>query len=460
MTSASAATSPGTPPGAPASGDRARPRSTIAWFVLAVVGVAAAATFAISGARARGLATLQPQDNPSLPVAELTVSLVEVQKIEGYAISRRYSGEVRAAATTRLAFEAAEPIVELTVSEGDTVAAGQVLARLDTSEIEADLAVLRARLGSAAAQLSELEAGPRQEVLAAAAARVSELEQRLELAELTARRRRTLVAGRHVPEDSADEAEFEALAQGHALEAARQELAELTNGTRPERILAAEARVDELAASVARSETDLADAELKAPFDGVIGAVLAELGSNPGPGVPVLEVVQSSDLEAWIGLPVEVCSRLAPDSPHVLQLSDGRTVQGSLRARLPRLDTATRTRTLLFTLGDLDLTQAIPGQRVDLQLEEFVETAGFWLPLTALVRSRRGLWAAYAIAPTEGPPTVERRELELLHTTGEFAFVRGLLQPGERLVRNGVQRLVEGQRVALGEVETIPSDPR
>ena len=89
-----------------------------------------------------------------------------------------------------------------------------------------------------------------------------------------------------------------------------------------------------------------------------------------------------------------------------------------------------------------------------------MEAAGFWLPTSALVRSRRGLWAAYAIAPSEGPPTVERRELELLYTTGDFAFVRGLVQPGERLVRDGVQRLVDGQRVALGEVETIDSQPR
>ena len=75
------------------------------------------------------------------------------------------------------------------------------------------------------------------------------------------------------------------------------------------------------------------------------------------------------------------------------------------------------------------------------------------LPLTALTESSRGIWAVYVAEPgaTEGGPddasVLSRRQVELLHLVGENVYVRGTLEPGERVVSAGLHRLVPGQRV-------------
>ena len=82
--------------------------------------------------------------------------------------------------------------------------------------------------------------------------------------------------------------------------------------------------------------------------------------------------------------------------------------------------------------------------------------AGFWLPLTALTESSRGLWACFVVdalgdgrGGSAATHTLARRELEVLHTDGNRVYVRGTLQDGEQVVSEGLQRLVPGQRVRL-----------
>ena len=80
-------------------------------------------------------------------------------------------------------------------------------------------------------------------------------------------------------------------------------------------------------------------------------------------------------------------------------------------------------------------------------------------------RAAAGLWAAYVAVPLDGPDAnggeeiggdaathaADRREVELLHTDGETAYVRGPLAAGEALVVAGVARLVPGLPVRVAE---------
>ena len=93
---------------------------------------------------------------------------------------------------------------------------------------------------------------------------------------------------------------------------------------------------------------------------------------------------------------------------------------------------------------------------VAMEIERKTETPGIWLPLSALTGSSRGLWAAYVVVelPTEEHPDgathqLIRRDLEVLHTDAERVFVRGTLEEGDWVVRDGLQRLVPGLRVRL-----------
>ena len=102
----------------------------------------------------------------------------------------RVSGHVEAT-EVQVAPEVGGRLVELRVDEGDRVKAGDVIARLDTRDIELQIDRARAERGAAAAQLRLLQAGARPEDIRQAEAQVDAAE-----AEAAAARRRAPGGGR------------------------------------------------------------------------------------------------------------------------------------------------------------------------------------------------------------------------------------------------------------------------
>jgi len=127
------------------------------------------------------------------------------------------------------------------------------------------------------------------------------------------------------------------------------------------------------------------------------------------------------------------------------------TVEAVLHTRLPSVDPDTRTVTAIFRIPEPP-EGLRHGDLARLAVSSERPGEGFWLPLTALAESRRGLWAAFALvseaeAQDEDVFRVERRELQLVHAEADRAFVRGTLRDGERIVSTGLHRIVPGQRV-------------
>lgn len=93
------------------------------------------------------------------------------------------SGVVVPAKRAELSFPISGRIAEIAVREGDQVEAGQLLARLDDSELKAAVARAEASVKAAEAELAVLKARPRQQELDAAEAAVQEAEAALAAAQ-------------------------------------------------------------------------------------------------------------------------------------------------------------------------------------------------------------------------------------------------------------------------------------
>jgi multidrug efflux pump subunit AcrA (membrane-fusion protein) len=100
---------------------------------------------------------------------------------------------------------------------------------------------------------------------------------------------------------------------------------------------------------------------------------------------------------------------------------------------------------------DASHRELVPGLIVRMPFVAHQSDPAFRIPMAALTRGDRGLWSVLAVVRVEGAdsPKVERRDIELLHTDGDHAFVRGMLAPGDRIVADGTHRLVTGQRVQV-----------
>jgi len=170
---------------------------------------------------------------------------------------------------------------EVLVDEGALVRPGQVLARLDTSTLEAELA--EANAGVAAAR----------EKLAAARANITKQKREIELAEIEADRSSRLVSERAGSQQDLD-------VRRTKLETTKASLAEATAA-----LQTALQQVKVAQANAATIQTRINDATLKSPVTGRVLYRLAEAGEVLQPGGKAVTLVDLEDIYMEIFLPSE-----------------------------------------------------------------------------------------------------------------------------------------------------------
>ena len=304
----------------------------------------------------------------------------------------------------------------------------ELLAGTRTEQVEAG----KARLAEAQSELEELLAGTRAEQVEAGKARLAEAQSQLE----------ELLAGTRPEQIEAARAR---------LAEAQSQLEELLAGTRPEQIAAQEALIEELNASIASVDLDISKSVLQAPFGGTVSVKYIDEGTVVGAGQSVFRLVEDGALEARIGLPVSVVSRLRPGSSQQLQIGE-KNYSAIVSSVLPELDSSTRTQTVLLKLEPGASLEVASGQVARLEVTQTIPTAGYWLPTAALVRGERGLWSCYLLRGAESEfgedvYRVERSFLEVLHTESDRVLVRGTLEPGDLAIASGTHRIVADQLV-------------
>jgi multidrug resistance efflux pump len=209
-----------------------------------------------------------------------------------------------------LAAERDAVIVRVLVGQGDKVVAGQPLLELACADVRARAAAAAARAGEAAADARLVAAGPRKEIIAAAAARVDESRSKLHDAADLLARAELLKTNGFVSTRRLNQLTNDRDSQAAALAKASAELAALANGARPdERVAAAEVAVaTDADARAIGAETE--KCILRAPIDGTVLRVLKHAGEFSGAsmGTPVMVVAnlehmiakaEVTDRDAW-----------------------------------------------------------------------------------------------------------------------------------------------------------------
>lgn len=182
---------------------------------------------------------------------------------------------------------AAERIVEISVREGQKVAAGQSLLKLEAARTEAATIAAREEARRQRGALQELEAGARRETIAQAraqlaAAQAQARDARAYHARVQPLGARQLIAAAEV--DRARAAASSADAQVRAVQAA---LLELENGTRPERLAQGEAAARAAIAQANAQQVSLDKLDIVAPRAGRIDALPYRLGDQAPVGAPL-----------------------------------------------------------------------------------------------------------------------------------------------------------------------------
>lgn len=175
-------------------------------------------------------------------------------------------------------------------SEGMPIAAGAVVATLDTSELEHEIAARDADVAAARAQLAELESGSRRQEIEQARAAVRQVQAESDRWSADYARQRELYGKKVISQRELEASETAAQTARERVVQARQTVALLEEGPRPETKQAARARVQQAGQAGAALRTRLADATLVSPLSGVVIAKHVEPGEHVTAGAPVVTI--------------------------------------------------------------------------------------------------------------------------------------------------------------------------
>jgi HlyD family secretion protein len=207
------------------------------------------------------------------------------------------SGTVEAT-ETQLGFQTPGRLSEVMVREGDRVAEGDELARLDLEDLLARREQADAAHAAASALLAELERGSRPEELAQARSGLDAARQRLMDAERELDRAVRLREAGAISQQALDKARLSHEVTRSQYEQALEQLGLVEAGPRAERIDAQRAQVRAAGAVVRAADVALANAVVRAPFPGLVTVRHREPGAVVPPGSPVLTVMDPDD--RWV----------------------------------------------------------------------------------------------------------------------------------------------------------------
>lgn len=192
-----------------------------------------------------------------------------------------------------LAFNGAERVAAVLVSEGDRVASGQVLARLDTGRLAPEAAEAAAEVAARQQVVDKLRHGARPEEIGQARATVAAAlaeanDARDKYGRLAALAQSS--SGRALSRQDLDDARSVAEATAARLDLSRQALRLQRVGPRREDIGQAEAQLQGDRAKFALLRSKLGDAVLLAPVNAVVRSRLIEPGEMASPQKPAFSL--------------------------------------------------------------------------------------------------------------------------------------------------------------------------
>ncbi|MGX5699527.1 HlyD family secretion protein [Acinetobacter kookii] len=204
---------------------------------------------------------------------------------------------------------------EILVQEGEFVEAGQVLARIKVSTLEAQLREVQAQQRQAQDGIATAEAQVAMRISekAAAAAMVEQRETELVAAKNRLARTEILAKDGAVSKQQLDDERADVKSVAAVLSAARAQVDSAQSAIVAARsqVSSARSQVDAIKATIERINFDIEDAQLKAPLKARVQFLVAQPGEMIAAGGRVMNLIDLSDVYMTFFLPETVAGRIA-----------------------------------------------------------------------------------------------------------------------------------------------------
>jgi RND family efflux transporter MFP subunit len=281
---------------------------------------------------------------------------------------------------------------------GSKVKAGDLLAEIDTPDLDQQLAQARANLRVAEANAS--------------------------LAQISAERWQSLAGTDAVAKQDIDQRVY-------------------AYNANQAQVQAAKANVDQLTAEEGFKR-------LLAPFDGIVTARSTDVGAliNVGAagGGQLFVVSATNQLRMYINVPQNFVPRVPAGTRATLTVPEhsGKVYQGTVEASSQAVDPGTGT-TLMQIMVDNRAGELMPGGYASVHLQTSSQAAVFSVPVSALIFNARGLF----VATVGDGDTVQLKPVVIARDLGAFVELASGIAADDRVIENPPDGVSTGDKVRV-----------
>ncbi len=328
------------------------------------------------------------------------------------------TANLRALREVEIASQADGVVLAVAVEEGDYVRTGKLLARLDGSELEINLALAEQRLAQTKVQR--------------------------ESAEIRREKADTQIKNQRADLKRNEEALAEGLVSDTEVAAMRHQLEELLHDLRVEAATVREQshRIEELESEIRKANLMISRTRIVAPFSGRITERTVDLGQTVRNSDKLFKLGAFTPLFADVHLAEQDSQRVRPDQKAVIRLgaSGGEEIEGRVVRVSPVVDDSTGTVKVTTELRPTG-TSFRPGAFVRVEIQTDTRDDVVLIPKQAVLEEDGGTFVF-----VESNSVAERREVELGYQDDSSYEVRSGVNAGDRVVTAGQGKLKDGDK--------------
>lgn len=346
-------------------------------------------------------------------------------------------------------------VVTLNVEIGDEVKEGEPIAQLLTKTLELELGAAKAEYKLREAELTELKNGPLKQEIAQAKSRLSAAEVRRDFLRKRLERFTELdnVSG-IVSEEEIEEVKSLLDAGEELVTEAQEGLLLLERGTRPEKIAASEAKLEQQRNLVELLEDRLAKHTVRAPFGGLVIRESTEVGYWLSQGGAIAEIIQIDEVEVEVYVPetfirfVKVGETAPLKFDALPDLSE--KIVGKIVSIVPEAETRSRTFPVRVRIKNPRNDEGFlikPGMLAKCILPVGPNKKAVLISKDALVLGQAGSQVKKIV---DGK--VATAAVQLGYSQGNSVEVRSGIAVGDVIAVEGNERLRDGEEVRIGKM--------
>jgi multidrug efflux pump subunit AcrA (membrane-fusion protein) len=281
------------------------------------------------------------------------------------------AGKIEASEEVNVASKISARVSEISADIGSNVNAGDVLIKLDTQDLQAQVDQAQAAVNTAQASLANAENSTRPEQIAQAEAALDTANKNYDVANKNYERVKQLVDAGGNTQQQLETAEQQLVSAESQRKNAEEQLNMLKNGPTETSINVYKAQVEQAQAALKTAQTTLNNGTISAPISGSVTAKNIKAGEMASPNTALLTISNPNALVVNAYAPIDVVGDLCEGQDVVIKVSEAgdTTFKGKISVINSKLNSQNRSILVKIIISD-PTSELKPGMFAEVGIEE------------------------------------------------------------------------------------------